>query len=237
MRRTLTAVLLLLALPLLAQRPPRKDYLVTINTTFGPMHFVLYDQTPQHKTNFLKLAQAHFYDSLLFHRIIAGFMIQGGDPASKRAGPGARLGEGDVGYTVPAEFVPALIHRKGALAAARDNNPQKASSGCQFYIVQGKPLNDSDMVAAMQRSRAASQPTYTAEQRKVYATEGGTPHLDQNYTTFGQLIGGMDTLDKIAAQPKDEYDRPRTDLRMTVAVEKMRKKKITRLYGYTFPTN
>jgi cyclophilin family peptidyl-prolyl cis-trans isomerase len=190
------------------------------------MQLVLHDQTPKHKENFLKLAQEGFYDSLLFHRIIENFMIQGGDPESKKAAAGTRLGNGDVGYTIPAEFDSSLFHRKGALAAARNNNPQKASSGCQFYIVQGKKQTAAQLKQAPVK--------YTEAQIKVYETEGGVPHLDQNYTVFGQLIAGMDVLDKIAAQPKDQHDRPTKDVRMKVTVKKMRKKKITKTYGYRF---
>lgn len=133
--RKLLLLLLLIPAVLPAQNRKKKDYLVTLNTEFGPMRLVLYDQTPKHKENFIKLVNQKFYDSLLFHRIIQSFMIQGGDPNSRKAIADQPLGNGDVGYTVPAEFVPTLFHKKGALSAARDNNPQKASSGCQFYVV------------------------------------------------------------------------------------------------------
>jgi cyclophilin family peptidyl-prolyl cis-trans isomerase len=215
---------------LFAQKKSKKDYLVTLSTDFGNMYLVLHDKTPKHKENFLKLTQEGFYNGLLFHRIIEGFMIQGGDPKSKEAKPGERLGNGDVGYTIPAEFDPTLFHQKGALSAARDNNPQKASSGCQFYIVQGKPQTE----AQLKQSEARSGATHTEEQKKVYETVGGAPHLDQNYTVFGQVIKGLDVLDKIAAQPKDEYDRPAKDVKMKVEAKKMRKKKITKQFGYQF---
>lgn len=212
-----------------AQKNSKKDYLITISTDFGDMFLVLHDQTPKHKANFLKLAQEGFYNDLLFHRIIEGFMIQGGDPKSKEAKAGERLGSGDVGYTIPAEFDSSLIHRKGALSAARNNNPQKASSGCQFYIVQGKPQNPAQL---KQLNKGGVK--YTEAQRKIYETQGGVPHLDQNYTVFGQLIQGHEVLDRIASQPKDSSDRPVKDIRMKVSVKKMRKKKITKTYGYTF---
>jgi cyclophilin family peptidyl-prolyl cis-trans isomerase len=215
---------------LLAQKPSKKDYLLTISTDFGDMYVVLHDKTPKHKANFLKLAQEGFYNGLLFHRIIEGFMIQGGDPKSKEAKPGERLGNGDVGYTIPAEFDPSLFHRKGALSAARDNNPQKASSGCQFYIVHGKPANEAQLKQAEARSGA----THTEEQKKVYETIGGAPHLDQNYTVFGQVIQGLDVVDKIAAQPKDQFDRPVKDVKMKIELKKMRKKKITKKFGYQY---
>jgi cyclophilin family peptidyl-prolyl cis-trans isomerase len=229
MKKTFFLLLLLVAGStqlLWAQKKSKKDFLVTINTEFGDMQLILHDQTPKHKENFLKLAQEGFYDSLLFHRIIENFMIQGGDPESKKASAGTRLGNGDVGYTIPAEFDSSLFHRKGALAAARNNNPTKASSGCQFYIVQGKKQTAAQLKQAPVK--------YTEAQRQVYETEGGVPHLDQNYTVFGQLIAGMDVLDKIAAQPKDSHDRPTKDIRMKVSMKKMRKKKITKTYGYRF---
>ncbi|MCU0354213.1 MAG: peptidylprolyl isomerase, partial [Cytophagales bacterium] len=149
------------------------------------------------------LADTGFYNGTLFHRIIEKFMIQGGDPNSKRAKPGDALGNGDVGYQVPAEFNEKLFHRKGALAAARDNNPAKASSGCQFYIVQGKVFTPDEL--AVQEKRAA-RPLIDA-QREVYKTTGGTPHLDGNYTVFGQVISGLDVLDTIARQPRDKITK------------------------------
>ncbi len=157
-------------------------------------------------------------------------MIQGGDPNSKKAAPGEPLGNGDVGYQVPAEFNEKRFHKKGVLAAARDNNPEKASSGCQFYIVQGKVLRDEDFAIAERRSGR----TIPADQRQVYKTLGGTPHLDQNYTVFGEVIKGAEVIDTIAAQPRDSYDRPQKDVAMQVKVEKMKKKKIAKRYGYKF---
>ena len=232
MKRLLFLVLLLWVgstTCLWAQKKSKKDYLITISTDFGDMFLVLHDQTPKHKANFLKLAWEGFYNDLLFHSVIEGFMIQGGDPKSKAAKAGERLGSGDVGYTIPAEFDSSLIHRKGALSAARTNNPQKASSGCQFYIVQGKPQN-----AAQLKQLNRGGVKYTEAQRNMYETQGGVPHLDQNYTVFGQLIQGYEVLDRIASQPKDPSDRPVKDIRMKVSVKQMRKKKITKTYGYTF---
>jgi peptidyl-prolyl cis-trans isomerase B (cyclophilin B) len=232
MKRLLFLVLLLWVggtTCLWAQKKSKKDYLITISTDFGDMFLVLHDQAPKHKANFLKLAREGFYNDLLFHRVIEGFMIQGGDPQSKEAKAGERLGSGDVGYTIPAEFDSSLIHRKGALSAARTNNPQKASSGCQFYIVQGKPQN-----AAQLKQLNRGGVKYTEAQRNMYETQGGVPHLDQNYTVFGQLIQGYEVLDRIASQPKDPSDRPVKDIRMKVSVKQMRKKKITKTYGYTF---
>ena len=189
-----------------------KVCLVEIETTLGTMKAVLYDATPQHRDNFLKLAEEGFYDDLLFHRVINGFMIQGGDPQSRNATPKKRLGSGGPGYLVPAEFVDTLAHVKGALAAARTNNPQKKSSGSQFYIVQGRKLSDGqlDMMEAQKDIR------YTPEQREIYTTLGGTPQLDQEYTVFGQVIEGLDVLDKIAATATAPGDRPKMDIKMKI---------------------
>jgi cyclophilin family peptidyl-prolyl cis-trans isomerase len=233
MKNVCILILMLAFEPLFAQKKSKKEELVTIKTPYGEMKAILYDQTPLHKQNFLKLAKNHFYDSLLFHRIIENFMIQGGDPNSKKAKVGERLGNGGGDMErIPAEFHPALFHKKGALAAARDANPEKKSSACQFYIVQGKVYNDADL--DVQLKRVAGTRAATAEQREVYKTVGGTPHLDGNYTVFGQVISGLSVLDSIAHQPKDRTDRPLKDLRMSMSVEKMKKKKITKTYGYRF---
>lgn len=219
-----------------AQRNKKKDYLVTLATEAGTMHLILFDQTPLHKANFIKLAQEKFYDGLLFHRIIESFMIQGGDPNSRNAEQGIPLGNGSTGYRVPAEFRPELFHRKGALAAARDNNPEKASSGCQFYIVQGKKWSDGELEKQLERGKqtdsAPRKPT--EEQRKVYLNEGGSPHLDGNYTVFGQVIDGISVIDALAASPRDERNRPLKNIPMQVSVELVKKKKISKKYGYTF---
>jgi peptidyl-prolyl cis-trans isomerase B (cyclophilin B) len=216
--------------PAFAQKKSKRDYLVTVSTRFGDLKLVLFDQTPKHKQNFLNLTAKKFYNDLLFHRVIEGFMIQGGDPNSKGAPDNVQLGNGDVGYRVPAEIRPELFHRKGALAAARDNNPEKSSSGCQFYIVQGKIWSDADLERQMVRSGR----TFTDEQKRVYKTEGGSPHLDGGYTVFGQTIAGLAVVDSIAKQPRNAYDRPLRDVTMRVTAERMRKKKITRKYGYHF---
>ena len=209
----------------------KRDYLVTITTPWGEMHAILYDKTPKHKTNFLKLVDDKFYNDLLFHRIIDGFMIQGGDPKSKNAKEGEMLGNGDVGYKVDAEITPDLFHKKGALAAARDNNPQKASSGCQYYVVQGKVWNDKTLKEQMARS---PQRVFTDEQQQVYKTIGGTPHLDGNYTVFGQVIDNLWVIDSVAKQPRNGQNRPLKDIVMKIKCKKMRKKKITKLYGWEF---
>ncbi|MEP7236679.1 MAG: peptidylprolyl isomerase [Ferruginibacter sp.] len=189
---------------------------IKVITDSGVMVIRLYDKTPQHRDNFIKLANAHFFDSLLFHRVIQGFMIQGGDPQSKYAQPGEMLGNGDVGYTIPAEFDTSLIHKKGALAAARTNNPAKASSGCQFYIVQGNKYTDADL-NNYEMSRGVK---YSAAQRNLYKTIGGTPMLDMNYTVFGEVESGLNVIDKIASVQKDGSDRPLGNVHMYIEVIK-----------------
>jgi cyclophilin family peptidyl-prolyl cis-trans isomerase len=231
MKKLLIVLSLLAAAQLsFAQKKSKKDHLVTISTQFGDMQLVLFDETPKHKANFLKLAEEGFYNGTLFHRVIDGFMIQGGDPDSKKAKPGDPLGEGDLGYTIPAEFNDNLFHKKGVIAAARDNNPQKASSASQFYLAQGKVFKEEDF-AAVERRTGRPVP---AAHKDVYKTIGGVPHLDQNYTVYGIVIKGLEVIDKIARQPKDARDRPAKDIPMNVSVKKMRKKKITRQYGYQY---
>jgi cyclophilin family peptidyl-prolyl cis-trans isomerase len=189
---------------------------IKLTTDSGVMVIRLYDKTPKHRDNFIKLVNAHFFDSLLFHRVINGFMIQGGDPQSKNAAPGVMLGGGDVGYTIPAEFDTSLFHKKGALAAARTNNPEKASSGCQFYIVQGKKYTDEELNGLEMQMGIKFSPL----KRKIYKTNGGTPFLDMNYTVFGEVETGMDVIDKIAAVPGDANNRPRVDIHMMAEVLK-----------------
>lgn len=188
-----------------------------IETEFGTMTGELYNATPQHRDNFIKLAEEGFYNDLLFHRVINGFMIQGGDPQSRNAPAGQMLGMGDPGYTIPAEFVDSLVHLKGSLCAARTNNPEKRSSGSQFYIVHGNgPLTDAtlDQVESMKRFH------YTPEQRAAYKSIGGTPHLDRDYTVYGRITKGLDVLDKIATTQTGQADRPVKDVKMTIRVIK-----------------
>lgn len=198
---------------------------VLIQTSMGDMTVRLSDSTPLHRDNFLKLVKVHFYDSLLFHRVIKDFMIQGGDPNSRNAKPGEALGMGGPGYRVPAEFRQTLFHKKGVIAAARDNNPEKASSGCQFYIVQGKTFTDTEL-DNLETTRLKRK--IPAEQREVYKNLGGTPHLDQGYTVFGEVIKGMDVLDKIAAVETSkgaDRDRPVQDVKILTMKLVKRKKK------------
>lgn len=224
------AMLCLFSVGVFAQKSSKKDEVVTIKTNLGTIRVILFDETPKHKANFLKLTKDKFYDDLLFHRVIDDFMIQGGDPNSRNAKPDDMLGKGDNGYKIPAEFSPKLFHQKGALAAARDNNPAKESSGCQFYIVQGRKWSKNDL--NKQAARAARK--LTDSQRKVYEEIGGTPHLDGSYTVFGQVIDGMEVIDKIGAVEKDERDRPEKDVSMKMSVKKMKKKKITKKYGWQY---
>ena len=202
---------------------------VLMQTTMGDMVIRLSDSTPLHRDNFLKLVKVGFYDSLLFHRVIKSFMIQGGDPNSKRAAAGKPLGDGSPAYTVPAEFRKTLFHKKGALAAARmgDNiNPAKESNGSQFYIAQGKVFTDAglDSVETFRLNGRKIPP----EQREVYKTIGGTPHLDQGYTVYGEVVKGLDVLDKIAAVQTSrgqDRDRPLQDVRIIKAKLIKRKRK------------
>jgi peptidyl-prolyl cis-trans isomerase B (cyclophilin B) len=177
------------------------------------MVLLLYDETPLHRDNFIKLATNRVFDGLLFHRVIEKFMIQGGDPTSKDAEPGKMLGDGTLGYNIPAEFRPELFHKRGALCAAREGdmvNPKKESSASQFYIVQGRVWNTEELDNLQKRMKRE----ISAEQRDVYTTIGGTPFLDGEYTVFGEVIEGMEVVDKIAAVKCDKNDRPLEDVRI-----------------------
>ncbi|MEO8404695.1 MAG: peptidylprolyl isomerase [Chitinophagaceae bacterium] len=201
---------------------------IELVTSYGSIILRLSDSTPLHRDNFIRLVKTHYYDGTLFHRVIKKFMIQGGDGDSKTAKQGQPLGDGDPGYTVPAEFRPGLFHKKGVLAAARtgdDINPQKASSGSQFYIVQGKTYTDAELNALEAgRLRGRKIPT---DQREAYKTIGGTPFLDQNYTVFGEVVEGLDVVDKIADVETSkgmDTDRPLTDVKIIKATLVKRKK-------------
>ncbi len=213
MKKLFTLFILLITVTAAFAKPPKNQY-VRIKTTYGECIIRLYNETPQHRDNFIKLAKKGFYNGTLFHRVIQDFMIQGGDPDSKNAKPNVELGNGDVGYTIPAEFRDSLFHKKGVLAAARDDNPKKASSGCQFYIVQGKRMTDTMINKAEKRS-GRKIPEW---QRQYYRTVGGVPHLDGNYTVYGEVVAGLDMVDLIAAVKKDANDRPLVDVPMTVEV-------------------
>lgn len=273
MKRNLIVLLTILACGLTACKPGQKkdgnmekETKLKIETSAGDIIVKLYNETPKHRDNFIKLAEDGTYEGTLFHRVIKDFMIQAGDPESKNAPKGKMLGAGDVGYTVPAEFVyPKYFHKKGALSAARqgDNvNPKKESSGCQFYIVTGKVFNDSTLLGmesqmnenkinvifntlaqkhmkeiykmrkandenglydlqeklfAEAQEMAAKQPEFhfTPEQIEAYTTVGGTPHLDGEYTVFGEVVKGLDIVDKIQQVKTDRSDRPEEDVKIT----------------------
>ncbi|MDN3636438.1 peptidylprolyl isomerase [Neolewinella lacunae] len=193
---------------------PPKECIIRIETPHGEMLARLSDATPQHQDNFVKLVEQQYYDQLLFHRVIEGFMIQGGDPESRNAGPDARLGSGGPGYQIPAEFVDSLAHVKGAIAAARTNNPEKKSSGSQFYIVHGKPVTD----AELNRQEGQTGVRYPTAVREAYLREGGVPFLDQGYTVFGQVFEGLEVIDKIAATKTRPGDRPVEDMWMKISL-------------------
>lgn len=196
---------------------------VQLATDSGVIILRLYNKTPLHRDNFIKLVKQRYFDGLLFHRVIQNFMIQGGDPASKNAPPRIQLGNGGPGYTIPAEFDSTLFHKKGVLAAARtgDNqNPTKASSGSQFYIVQGKVFNDAGL-DSVETFRLKGRKLPLAH-REVYKTIGGTPHLDMNYTVFGEVESGLEVIDKIASAARDSNNRPLTDIRMKMKMVRRR---------------
>jgi len=260
MKSSITKVCFLVCTLFMANCSANDPTKVVIITEFGEIELQLFEKTPQHRDNFIKLVKDGYYDGTLFHRVIKGFMIQGGDPNSKSATAGARLGVGGPDYTVPAEFVPEYIHKRGALAAARQGdhvNPLKASSGSQFYIVQGKTFTDEeiehvelqigqgiarqmytqyleeeeaamrsagqtvDPVAAHERA-AEKASAYllenpyrmSDEDRRTYKTVGGAPHLDGEYTVFGQVVKGMEIIDRIADLEVDDAYRPTTDVRI-----------------------
>ena len=192
---------------------------VLISTSLGDMIVELYNETPQHRDNFIKLVEERFYDGTLFHRVIPSFMIQGGDPDSKGAAPNAQLGNGGPGYTVPAEFVDELFHKKGVLAAARLGdavNPKKESSGSQFYLVQGQVFTEEKLWSFGLRS----EKKYTEKQIKTYGTIGGTPHLDGAYTVFGEVVKGLEVIELIANQKRDKNNRPLKDVEMAIRIIK-----------------
>lgn len=213
-------LLISLAALLLVSCSTRKEYLVKMYTTEGDIELKLYDETPAHRDNFVKLVKKHQYDSLLFHRVIKDFMIQGGDPDSKRAARGKFLGDGDLGYKVKAELMPELyFHKRGALAAARegdDVNPKKESSASQFYIVWGTLFTKEQLerFRVQYGKKKGKEIRFTPEQVEAYTTVGGTPHLDGEYTVFGEVVKGLDVVDRIQNKRCDKYDRPLQNVRI-----------------------
>ncbi|SFH11258.1 peptidylprolyl isomerase [Pedobacter insulae] len=220
MKKLLTLLLCLCLLNAYAAKP--KNQYVRIATDRGTVIIKLYNETPLHRDNFIKLAKEGQLDGTLFHRVIKDFMIQGGDTKSKNAHPDSTLGNGGLPYTVKAEFVDSLFHKKGALGAAREgdrSNPTKASSSTQFYIVQGKIWTDSTLNATEETRLKFKIPEW---QRQIYKTIGGTPHLDRNYTVYGEVVKGLEMVDAIANEPTGKADRPTRDVSMTVTVLKRR---------------
>ena len=193
---------------------------VLFETTEGNIRIALYDETPLHRDNFLKLTRMHVYDSLLFHRVIKNFMIQSGDTNSKNAKPGQRLGTGDFDYTLEPEFrLPQIIHRRGCVAMAREPdvvNPEMRSSACQFYVVWGKRFSSAEIEKAQERldTMTHGRVKLTPEMIKVYKSVGGTPHLDGQYTVFGEVTEGLDVVERIQKAETDEFDRPFEDIRI-----------------------
>lgn len=193
---------------------------VLLETTEGNIRIALFDETPLHRDNFLKLTKMHVYDSLLFHRVIENFMIQSGDTNSKNAKPGQVLGTGDFDYTQEPEFrLPKIFHRRGMVAMARqpdDVNPEMRSSACQFYIVWGKQLNDQQIEKVQERldTTTHQRVKLTPEMVEVYKTVGGTPHLDGQYTVFGEVIEGLDIVERIQKAKTDKFNRPIEDVRI-----------------------
>jgi cyclophilin family peptidyl-prolyl cis-trans isomerase len=208
MKKILTSLLILniFCSVIFGQISTQTEPVYLIKTSLGDMKIKLFNETPKHRDNFVKLVKEGFYNGSIFHRVINQFMIQGG---------GAKNGTEDVGYTIPAEFNSKFIHTKGALAAARmpdQINPEKASSGSQFYIVQGKKLSDNEIDGIELRTNKK----FTPEEREAYKTIGGTPHLDGAYTIFGVVIEGLDVIDKIAAAKTGAGDKPIEDIKMTI---------------------
>ncbi len=221
MRKLLTVILLFAAVVATGSAP--KDTYIKIKTTKGECIVKLYNETPRHRDNFLRLVRSGYYNGTLFHRVIPGFMVQGGDQKSRDAKPGQLLGDSDLGYRIPAEFNPELFHKRGALAAARDDNPEKSSSASQFYLVQGSVYTDREL-DMIEQTRLNGR-KIPAAQREVYKRIGGTPFLDQNYTVFGEIVQGAELLDSIAKMPVDTNDRPLEDISMKLRVLKKREVK------------
>lgn len=203
----------LVSVSLVACGGNEKEYQAVISTEYGDITVLLYNSTPKHRDNFVKLVKEGFYDELLFHRVIESFMIQGGDPDSKNAPAGTRLGGGTIGYEIDAEI--GSPHLRGALAAARTPNQLKKSSGSQFYIVTGTKVSEQDLMTA----ELSKKIKYNDVQRQLYLDQGGYPNLDMEYTVFGEVLSGMEVADKISKLEKDQMDRPVKDVRMTIKLK------------------
>ncbi len=224
-RTILASLLFFCCLTVVEAKKSEKRSVVRLETSMGTIRVALLDETPRHRDNFLKLVSEGFYDGTLFHRVIKDFMIQGGDPDSKTAVPGQKLGEGDVGYTLAPEFrLPYYYHLRGAVAAARESddvNPQMRSSGCQFYIVYGKTIGPAGIKKARQTLDEMGI-ELTPEMINAYEQYGGSPHLDGQYTVFGQVIEGMDVVKEIQKVSTDENNRPEEDVVIIRAVVEQR---------------
>ena len=224
MKKFTVLLLLQVAVAAVMGQEPRTE--VVLETTEGDIRIALFNETPRHRDNFVRLASEHVYDSLLFHRVIRNFMIQGGDPDSRHAQPGQLLGDGDLGYTIEPEFrLPDIYHRRGMVAAARegdDVNPEQRSSASQFYIVWGKKFSTQDIEKVQHRldTMTNHRVKMTPEMIQAYRHTGGTPHLDGQYTVFGEVTEGMDVVERILRKDTDDYDRPIEDVRILRAVVK-----------------
>lgn len=216
----------------------KKYEIVEITTDLGKIYIWLYDETPRHRDNFIKLSKEGFYNGTLFHRVIKDFMIQGGDPNSKPDGNQLEIGKGGPGYTLPAEILPQFHHKKGAVAAARMGdavNPNRESSGSQFYIVQGTKFTREalqNMENYLSQMAGVADFHFTEQAILDYTTLGGAPHLDMQYTVFGEVIGGLDVVDKIASVKTGGFDRPATDIRMIVQVIELTAKQLKKRFGW-----
>lgn len=210
----LLAACMLFSLATMAKKP--NYHYVKIQTNKGLCILKLHNETPKHRDNFIKLVRTGYYNDLLFHRVISNFMIQGGDPDSRHAAEKQQLGEGGPSYGIPAEIQDGLYHKKGSIGAARDDNPAKESSGSQFYLVQGKVFSPAGLDSLEQFRMKGKK--FTEAQRRVYSSLGGTPHLDGNYTVFGELVSGVEVVDAIAVVKTDANDRPLTNEHMQMTL-------------------
>ena len=221
MRKLVAGLLALVLAAVSCGQKSEKETVMVVETTMGTVEFKLYNETPVHRDNFIKLAEEHYFDSLLFHRVIDHFVIQGGDPNSRNAAPGELLGDGEPDYRLPAEFRldKGIFHHKGVVNAARegdDTNPDRESCASQFCFMMGSPMTDEQLDRAQARLDRQTGGTVqlTPEMREVYRQIGGSPHLDGQYTVFGEVVSGQEVLEAIQKVATDEYDRPLEDVRM-----------------------
>lgn len=234
----LAALVAFMGLGCIAGAGAKKYEVIEISTDVGNIYIWLYEETPRHRENFLKLSKEGFYNGTLFHRVIKDFMIQGGDPNSRPDGNQLEIGKGGPGYTLPAEILPQFHHKKGALAAARMSdavNPKRESSGSQFYIVQGTKFTKEalqNMENYLGQMTGVADFHFTEQALNDYVSLGGAPHLDMQYTVFGQVINGLEVVDKIAAAQTDGFDRPVTDIRINVKVIELTARQLKKNFGW-----